>query len=176
MTPHELGELATKVLPAVQEAGAVAYAHFCRPEFGVETKADGSPVTRADRETEERLRSRLAFLGDAFGFIGEEFGQERADRDLVWVIDPIDGTRAFTRGLPQWALLLALLQHGQPVMGFLFAPALDVLACAWKGGGSVRQRSSRAGFHRGIAESVARQRGIAGNDRAPALGEATRWR
>ena len=136
MTPEQLAELAKRALPAVQEAGGIAYAHFCRSGFRIETKSDGSPVTQADRETEECLRHRLALLGDGFGFIGEEFGEERVDRDLVWVIDPIDGTRAFTRGLPQWAVLLALLQRGQPLIGFLFAPALDVLAWAWQGGGT----------------------------------------
>ena len=136
MSPSELRELAKRVLPLVQEAGGIAHSYFCSQELRIDTKADGSPVTRADRETEERLRLRLAALGNSFGMIGEEFGEEGTDRDFVWVIDPIDGTRAFTRGLPYWALLLALLQRNQPVMGFLLAPALGVLASAWKGGGT----------------------------------------
>lgn len=136
VSPSELRELAKEVLPLVQEAGGIAHSYFCSQELGIDTKADGSPVTQADRETEERLRVRLSALGNSFGIIGEEFGEEGADRDFVWVIDPIDGTRAFTRGLPHWALLLALLHRGDPVMGFLLAPALGVLASGWKGGGT----------------------------------------
>ena len=136
MSPSELRELAQEVLPLVHEAGGIAHAYFCSQELGIDTKADGSPVTQADKETEERLRLRLAALGNSFGIIGEEFGEEGADREYVWVIDPIDGTRAFTRGLPYWALLLGLLHRDQPVMGFLLAPALDVLASGWKGGGT----------------------------------------
>ena len=136
MSPSELGELARKVLPLVQEAGGLAHAYFCSQDLRIDTKADGSPVTQADRETEERLRLRLAALDQSCGMIGEEFGADGADREFVWVIDPIDGTRAFTRGLPDWALLLALLHRDQPVLGFLLAPALGVLATAWKGGGT----------------------------------------
>jgi histidinol-phosphatase len=136
VSPSELSELAKEVLPLVQEAGGIAHSYFCSQTLRIDTKGDGSPVTQADRETEERLRLRLAALGNSFGMIGEEFGEEGADREFVWVIDPIDGTRAFTRGLPCWALLLALLHRGQPVMGFLLGPALGVLASAWKGGGT----------------------------------------
>ena len=136
MSPSELSELAQQVLPLVQEAGGIAHAYFCSQELRIDTKPDGSPVTQADQETEERLRLRLAALGNSWGMIGEEYGEEGTDREFVWVIDPIDGTRAFTRGLPYWALLLALLHRGQPVLGFLLAPALGVLATAWKGGGT----------------------------------------
>jgi histidinol-phosphatase len=136
VSPNALRELAQQVLPLVYEAGGIAHAYFCSQELGIDTKADGSPVTQADKETEERLRLRLSALGNSFGIIGEEFGEEGADREYVWVIDPIDGTRAFTRGLPYWALLLGLLHRDQPVMGFLLAPALGVLASGWKGGGT----------------------------------------
>jgi histidinol-phosphatase len=136
LSPNELSELAKRVLPLVQEAGGIAHAHFCNPVLRIDTKPDGSPVTQADKETEERLRFRLAALGNSFGMIGEEFGEEGAEQEFVWVVDPIDGTRAFTRGLPHWALLLALLERNQPVLGFLLAPALGVLAWAWKGGGT----------------------------------------
>lgn len=136
MSSDRLAALAREVLPWVQEAGAVAHSYFVHRELSIELKGDGSPVTRADKETEEHLRRRLAGLGDTFGIVGEEFGNERTNRDQVWVIDPIDGTRAFTRGLPYWSLLLALMEKGQPVLGFLYAPALDTMATAWKGGGT----------------------------------------
>lgn len=136
MTTEQLAALAREVLPWVQEAGAVAHAYYIHRSLSIEVKGDGSPVTKADKETEETLRRRLQSLGSRFGIVGEEFGNEGTDRDQVWVIDPIDGTRAFTRGLPYWSLLLALMEKGQPVLGIQYSPALDSMATAWKGGGT----------------------------------------
>lgn len=136
MSSDRLAALAREVLPWVQEAGAVAHSYFIHRELSIEVKGDGSPVTKADKETEEHLRRRLAALGPSYGIVGEEHGAEGRDRDRVWIIDPIDGTRAFTRGLPYWSLLLALMEEGQPVLGFQYSPALDSMSTAWKGGGT----------------------------------------
>ena len=105
---------------------------FIRPLFGspglaVETKADASPVTAADRGAEELMRARIAKKFPAHGIIGEEFGTERADAEFVWVLDPIDGTKSFITGVPLWGTLIALLHRGQPVLGAIHQPILKQL-------------------------------------------------
>jgi len=105
------------------EAGSAALRWF-RSRVEVLTKADDSPVTVADREVERALRERLAAVRPDHGLLGEEHGRERLDADWVWVIDPIDGTKAFITGSPLWGNLLALLWRGRPVLGLVNLPAL----------------------------------------------------
>ena len=105
---------------------------FIRPFFGqpglvVETKADDSPVTAADRGAEELMRARIAKKFPAHGIIGEEFGSEREEAEFVWVLDPIDGTKSFVTGVPLWGTLIALLHRGQPVLGCIHQPVLRQL-------------------------------------------------
>ena len=105
---------------------------FVRPLFGqpglaVDTKADQSPVTAADRGAEELMRARIAKKFPAHGIIGEEFGTERGDAEFVWVLDPIDGTKSFITGVPLWGTLIALLHRGQPVLGCIHQPVLKQL-------------------------------------------------
>lgn len=102
---------------------------FIRPKFGrldlaVETKSDASPVTLADRGAEELMRGLIAKKFPAHGIIGEEFGNDRPDAEFVWVLDPIDGTKAFITGVPLWGTLIALLHQGQPVLGVINQPVL----------------------------------------------------
>jgi myo-inositol-1(or 4)-monophosphatase len=73
------------------------------------------------------MRARIAKKFPAHGIVGEEFGSERADAGFVWVLDPIDGTKAFITGLPLWGTLIALLHHGQPVLGCIHQPVLGQL-------------------------------------------------
>lgn len=105
---------------------------FIRPFFGdpslvVETKDDQSPVTRADRGAEELLRALIAKKFPAHGVIGEELGSDRPEAEFVWVLDPIDGTKSFIRGVPLWGTLIALLHRGQPVLGCIHQPVLRQL-------------------------------------------------
>ena len=105
---------------------------FIRPLYRqqsvvVETKADQTPVTIADRGAEEQMRARIAKTFPKHGIIGEEFGSERPDAEFVWVLDPIDGTKAFITGLPLWGTLIALLHRGQPVLGCIHQPVLGQL-------------------------------------------------
>jgi len=105
-------------------AGEVALTHF-RSAFAVEWKADNSPVTLADRGAEERMRTMVAARYPAHGIIGEEFGSDRPGADDVWVFDPIDGTRAFVTGSPQFGNLIALLRDGRPILGIINMAALN---------------------------------------------------
>lgn len=82
-------------------------------------KADGSPVTLADRAAEAAMRGALAEAAPGHGIIGEELGSERTDAEWVWVLDPIDGTKAFITGKPLFTTLIGLLHRGKPVLGII---------------------------------------------------------
>lgn len=113
-------------LIAAAEAAAEAAGAVIRPLFRsallVEAKGDASPVTEADRAAERAIRALLAERFPDHGVIGEEYGAERADAEYVWVIDPIDGTRAFVTGRPLFGSLIGLLHKGRPVLGLIDQP------------------------------------------------------
>jgi myo-inositol-1(or 4)-monophosphatase len=102
-------------------AGAVIRPLF-RSALLVEAKGDASPVTQADRDAEAAIRDLIAARFPAHGVIGEEHGSHRADAEWVWVLDPIDGTRAFVTGRPLFGSLIALLHRGVPVLGIIDQP------------------------------------------------------
>jgi len=104
-------------------AGA-AIRPFFRARFDIETKADASPVTQADRAAETAIRSVLAKERPGDGIVGEEFGDERAGASRIWVIDPIDGTRSFIAGRPIFGTLIALLEEGRPALGLIDQPII----------------------------------------------------
>jgi inositol-phosphate phosphatase/L-galactose 1-phosphate phosphatase/histidinol-phosphatase len=97
---------------------------YFRTPVSVDDKSDASPVTIADREAEAAMRAILSTEVPEHGIYGEEHGVERADAEYVWVLDPIDGTRAFITGLPIWGTLIALLHEGVPVLGVIDQPIL----------------------------------------------------
>jgi myo-inositol-1(or 4)-monophosphatase len=100
---------------------------FASPGLSVEFKADESPVTAADKGAEQLLRSLIAKKFPTHGVIGEEFGSDRPAADFVWVLDPIDGTKSFITGVPLFGTLIALMHHGQPVLGAIHQPILRQL-------------------------------------------------
>lgn len=119
---------------AAEQANAMAMKFF---EQGVlvETKADDSPVTEADRACERVIRQ---IIGEAFpdhSIVGEEYGGVSEGRH-VWLIDPIDGTRSFIRGLPFWSIQIALMVDGELVLGVSSAPAFGEMAFAMRGQGA----------------------------------------
>jgi inositol-phosphate phosphatase/L-galactose 1-phosphate phosphatase/histidinol-phosphatase len=97
---------------------------YYRRKLAILDKADESPVTQADRECESALRKLIAETFPDHGIIGEEFGTERGDADFIWVLDPLDGTRAFITGRPLFGTLIALLHHDRPIMGVIDMPIL----------------------------------------------------
>ncbi len=101
-----------------EAAGAVIRTWFRRP-VAIDDKDDSSPVTIADRETEAAMRRLIAGRYPDHGIFGEEHGAERIGAEWVWVLDPIDGTRAFITGKPSFGTLIALLRHGRPVLGVI---------------------------------------------------------
>lgn len=122
MTEAELNEAAAFASRLADEAGSVALRYFRQP-VTVETKADASPVTRADREAERAMRSLIEAEYPEDGIVGEEHGRERAGAGRQWVLDPIDGTRSFVAGVPLFGTLIALAVDGVPVVGIIDHPA-----------------------------------------------------
>lgn len=117
-----------------RHAARVAMRYF-RTAVPVETKADGSPVTIADRESEQAARSWLAEHFPRDGIVGEEFGDERGDARRRWIIDPIDGTKAFVRGVPLWGTLIACCEGDTVLAGAACFPAVDEVVAAAPGEG-----------------------------------------
>ena len=104
----------------------------------VEVKGDGSPVTEADRAAERRIRETLLAEFPDFAVLGEEYGGAVQADGPQWIIDPIDGTLAYTRGLPLYSTLIALSVDGESVVGLIDLPLLGERYVAWKGGGCTR--------------------------------------
>jgi len=122
-------------IEAARAAGQLAL-HYFSGTFHVERKADMSPVTEADRRAEETIVSMLRSAFPDFGFLGEEYGTQGPQDGTRWIIDPIDGTRNFVRGIPYWATLLALEESGELTLGVIHAPATGELFYARKGQGA----------------------------------------
>jgi inositol-phosphate phosphatase/L-galactose 1-phosphate phosphatase/histidinol-phosphatase len=120
VVPASFVTLAHSLADAVRPIAA----RYFRTPVSVDDKSDASPVTIADREAEAAMRAILSKQVPEHGVYGEEHGVERADAEYVWVLDPIDGTRAFITGLPIFGTLIALLHKGVPVLGIIDQPIL----------------------------------------------------
>ncbi len=105
------------------------------PPLPVEYKADHSPVTIADRESEQLLRRLLEERYPEHGILGEEYGLARGEAALRWYLDPIDGTQSFVRGVPLFGVMIGLARGGDPLVGVVHLPALGETVVAWRGGG-----------------------------------------
>lgn len=130
-------------------ADLISMRRFSAQNFTVTTKPDRTPVTEADREVEKAIREGIAaarphdaILGEEFGATGEQSGDGRPQRQ--WIIDPIDGTANFLRGVPIWGTLIALAIDGVPRVGVVSAPALDQRWWAATGLGAYTQRAGSA--------------------------------
>ena len=126
-------------MEAAWQAGRQTLAHY-QTGVAVQRKLDRSLVTVADREAEKLLRDLISWRYPDHGIIGEEFGADDRETDARWLIDPIDGTNTFVRGVPFYGVLMALEIRRQPVVGVAYFPALDEmiaaargLGCRWNG-------------------------------------------
>jgi histidinol phosphatase-like enzyme (inositol monophosphatase family) len=130
---------ADHLLDAVAElariTGDAALAHF-RTSLVAEAKTDGSPVTIADRNAERAAREWIARRFPEDGILGEEFGVERPDAARQWIVDPIDGTKSFIRGVPLWGSLIGVTEGDRVLAGAACFPALDELVIAAVGQGA----------------------------------------
>jgi histidinol phosphatase-like enzyme (inositol monophosphatase family) len=126
LSPERLAALDAFLLELNRASGAVILPLF-RADHGLENKAaQGAydPVTQADKGAEAEIRRLIGQHFPEHGVIGEEYGEDRPDAEFVWVLDPVDGTRAFVAGLPVWTTLIALRFKGRPVLGSIGQPYL----------------------------------------------------
>jgi myo-inositol-1(or 4)-monophosphatase len=122
-------------------ARAAILPHF-RTDVVVETKQDGAfdPVTVADREAEQSIRRLIESHFPEHGILGEEFGETPSHSGFSWILDPIDGTRAFLAGLPLWGVLIALAYEGKPIIGIIDQPYIGERFRGWPGRASLATR------------------------------------
>jgi histidinol-phosphatase len=123
-------------LELVDAADAITLSRFRAADLVVETKPDLTPVSEADRAVEQGLRERLAVMRPRDAVVGEEYGDAGVDGSRRWIVDPIDGTKGYVRGMPVWATLLALEQDGEMAVGVVSAPALGRRWWATRGSGA----------------------------------------
>jgi myo-inositol-1(or 4)-monophosphatase len=137
--PAGRAALGRHVAAAVREAGALALASFKAPVKSW-LKHGNSPVSDADLAVDALLRERLEAAGLACAWLSEESEDDpaRLAADRVWIVDPIDGTRAFLAGLPDWGISVALVEAGRPVLAAVYAPVTDEMFFATAGGGATR--------------------------------------
>jgi histidinol-phosphatase len=117
-------------------ADSITLSRFRADDLRVETKPDLTPVTEADRAVEQAVRERLAAARPGEAVVGEELGCSAERSERRWIIDPIDGTKGYVRGMPVWATLLALEEEGEIVVSVVSAPALQRRWWATRGGGA----------------------------------------
>jgi len=135
----------------LNRASAEVILPLFRADHGLEDKGAGKnlprdthaafdPVTEADRGAEAAIRKLIGQRFPEHGVIGEEYGDDRPDAEFVWVLDPIDGTRAFISGLPLWTTLIGLRHQGRPVLGSIGQPFMDEIFVGHAGGSRLVSR------------------------------------
>jgi histidinol phosphatase-like enzyme (inositol monophosphatase family) len=129
-------------LAASARAEALVMRYFLDASLQVDLKSDLSPVTAADRDAEELLRSEISQVFPDDGILGEEFGESGGQNEFRWILDPIDGTKSFVYGVPLFGMLIGLQFRGENVAGICRLPALAEVIFAWRGGGAWRQHGS----------------------------------
>jgi histidinol phosphatase-like enzyme (inositol monophosphatase family) len=135
MKRDRLPDLLEFAVEVAWRAGRSAFAYY-QTGINAETKSDASPVTIADRNAEQLARELIESRYPQDGIIGEEFGTIRESATRRWILDPIDGTRTFVRGVPLFGCLLALEENHQPIVGVMYFPALEETVYAARGEGA----------------------------------------
>jgi histidinol-phosphatase len=181
----DLREYLDFAVQTAYEAGRLTLGYFRTDEIRIELKPDDTPVTAADREAERLIRARIGSKYPRHAVVGEEYGvEEGTDASCRWILDPIDGTKAFVRGVPLYGVLIGLEIEGTCEVGAAYFPALDEMVCAATGEGCYHNgRRSRvssaqtleggilsftdaASFEEhGREEAFRRLRGVAGGSR-----------
>jgi len=120
----------------IARIGGAHTLNYFKKDFKVISKADDSPVTIADRETEQLMRQEILKRFPDHGIIGEEFEAVNSESRVQWVLDPIDGTKSFIYGVPFYTTLIGIMIDNEPQVGIIYAPALDELCAAAIGHGA----------------------------------------
>lgn len=151
---RDLAEYLRFAVDLSQQAGRIAMAHYQRGTR-VELKADRSPVTAADRGAEQLIRNQIANRYPSHGVAGEEFGDDGRRGTHRWIVDPIDGTRSFVRGVPLFGVLIALEIDGAVAVGVCHLPALDETVAAARGMGCTwNGRAARVSHTQSLADAI----------------------
>jgi histidinol phosphatase-like enzyme (inositol monophosphatase family) len=136
MPPTELAQRLEFALAVSQEAAKLILSYYMTPELVVDLKRDRSPVTAADRGAEELIRDRIAQQFPDDGVFGEEFGESAGRNGVRWVLDPVDGTKAFIHGVPLFGTLIGLEANGELLAGVCRLPALNEVVYGGQGFGA----------------------------------------
>lgn len=166
MQDEALAELLAVAREVAWAGGRRTLAYY-NNSVSVEEKSDGSPVTVADREAEQVMRRLIGQRYPDHGVLGEEFGETKGSADVRWILDPIDGTKTFVRGVPLYGTLVGVEVAGEPTVGVVYMPALDEMVsaargmgCSWNG--RAARVSQRTGLDAALVavtdEKMARQR------------------
>lgn len=134
---QEAAHLVQPLAAVMREAGTLALRSFRAPVRSW-LKNGNSPVSDVDVAVDKLLRQRLEVIEAGCGWLSEETEDDRRrlEASRVWIVDPIDGTRAFLAGLPDWTISVALSQHGRPILAAVFAPVADEMFLSFAGGGA----------------------------------------
>ena len=121
-TEQEKKSLFENAIDIVYEAGKITNSYF-KQNLIIENKAENSfnPVTIADKSAEKKIREMIEKLYPNDSIVGEEYGEKIGSTDFTWIIDPIDGTKAFISGIPTWGILLSLIRNSKPIMGVILS-------------------------------------------------------
>lgn len=148
MPPSEVAKRLEFALAVSREAAKLILSYYLSPSLVVDLKRDRSPVTAADRGAEELIRDRIARQFPEDGVFGEEFGETPGRNGVRWVLDPVDGTKAFIHGVPLFGTLVGLESNGELLAGVCHLPALNevifggkALGAWWQIGESVPRRA-----------------------------------
>ncbi len=125
----------TVAMEAVKKAASISRDYY-QGNFSVSTKADKTPVTQADVACEKAIRQTILEAFPQHGFYGEETGQTNVEAECLWLVDPIDGTKAFVREYPFFSTQIALMRQGEIILGVSNSPIFDELAWAERGDGA----------------------------------------
>lgn len=144
MTTHDIPRLLA-FADTLADAARAAILPYFRAAHTIEHKGGArlDPVTEADRASEMAMRALIEQHFPDHGVLGEEFAEKKSRSGYRWVLDPIDGTRAFISGLPSWGVLIALAYEGQPIIGILDQPYLDERFRGFPGGAELVWRGER---------------------------------
>jgi histidinol phosphatase-like enzyme (inositol monophosphatase family) len=139
----EISERLTLACAAARTAGQHTLRYFLRDDLQIDLKHDSTPVTIADREAEELIRTQIARAFPCDGILGEELGERPGTSGWRWIIDPIDGTKSFIHGVPLYAVLIGIDFQNQSRIGVIHLPALDQTVYAATGQGAWQDRAGQ---------------------------------
>jgi len=173
MNDINLKDMLATALQAASSARELILSYY-DGNFDIEIKADQTPVTVADRGAEQIIRNIISAAYPEHGIFGEEFGADDKDTEFLWLVDPIDGTKSFVKRYGMFSTQIALMHHGELVLGVSCAPAMNELVWATRGGGAHdangRLHVSEVGSIDAASISTGNIQSLAASNRWPALG------